>query len=69
MPDHAIYWLTAQASLTLDRPRMMFLTTLGMPATHHAPGKFRDMYKSNFAMGYDYVRKIIFRRQLHTGRF
>ena len=67
MAEHAIFWLTAQASVTPDRPWMMFFATPGMHAPHQAPQKFRDMYKGKFDMGYDKAREIIYQRQLKDG--
>jgi arylsulfatase A-like enzyme len=67
MADRAIYWITAQASVTPDRPFMMFFATPGMHAPHQAPQKYRDMYKGKFDMGYDKARETIYERQLKSG--
>jgi arylsulfatase len=66
MADRAIYWITAQKSISPDRPFMMqWLRAVHAP--HHAPKEYRDRYKGKFDMGWDAAREQILRNQIARG--
>ncbi|MEH6558910.1 MAG: arylsulfatase [Oceanicoccus sp.] len=67
MADRANYWLTAHASISPDRPFMMFHATATLHAPHHASQEYLDMYKGKFDMGWDAARKQILKNQIEKG--
>ena len=67
MADRAVYWITAQASVSPDRPFMMFFATPGVHAPHQADKKYLDMYKGKFDMGWDSAREMILKNQIEKG--
>ena len=67
MADRAIYWITAQKSITPDRPFMMQWAPGAMHAPHHAPKAYRDKYKGKFDMGWDAAREQILKNQIARG--
>ena len=67
MADRAIYWITAQKSITPDRPFMMQWAPGAMHAPHHAPKAYRDKYKGKFDMGWDVAREHILKNQIARG--
>ncbi len=67
MADRASYWLTAHASISPDRPFMMFHATATLHAPHHASKKYLDMYKGKFDMGWDAARDQILKNQIEKG--
>lgn len=67
MADRAIYWITAQKSITPDRPFMMQWAPGAMHAPHHAPKEYRDKYKGKFDMGWDAAREQILKSQIARG--
>ena len=69
MADRAIYWITAQKSISADRPFMMFWAPGAVHAPHHAPRAYLDRYKGKFAMGWDAAREAILNNQIARGIF
>jgi arylsulfatase len=69
MADRAIYWMTAQKSISPDRPFMMFWAPGTAHAPHHAPRADLDHYKGKFDMGWDAARDAILKNQLAKGIF
>jgi arylsulfatase len=69
MADRAVYWMTAQKSISPDRPFMMFWAPGTAHAPHHAPRADLDHYKGKFDMGWDAARDAIFKNQLTKGIF
>jgi arylsulfatase A-like enzyme len=67
MADRANYWLTAHASISPDRPFMMFWASATLHAPHHASKKYLDMYKGKFDMGWDAARDQILKNQIEKG--
>lgn len=67
MADRANYWLTSHASISPDRPFMMFHATATLHAPHHASEKYLDMYKGKFDMGWDAARDQILMNQIEKG--
>lgn len=67
MADRAIYWITAQKSITPDRPFMMQWAPGAMHAPHHAPKEYREKYKGKFDMGWDAAREQILKNQIARG--
>lgn len=69
MADRAIYWLTSHASVTPEKPFMMFWASATLHAPHHASKKYRDMYKGKFDIGWDVARDQILKNQIGKGFF
>jgi arylsulfatase A-like enzyme len=69
MADRAIYWMTAQKSISPDRPFMMFWAPGATHAPHQAPKADRDHYKGKFDMGWDAARDAILKSQIAKGIF
>lgn len=67
MADRAVYWITAQESISPDRPFMMFFAPPGCHAPHQADQKYLDMYKGKFDMGWDAARDTILKNQIAKG--
>lgn len=67
MADRASYWLTSHASISPDKPFMMFHATATLHAPHHASKEYLDMYKGRFDMGWDAVREQILKNQIELG--
>ena len=63
MTDQAINWVSAQQSLTPDRPFLMYFATGATHAPHHAPQTWIDKYKGKFSGGWDKLREETFARQ------
>ncbi len=49
-------WIRFQKALTPDKPFFIYLAPGATHAPHHAPEKYRDMYKGRFDKGWDAVR-------------
>jgi arylsulfatase A-like enzyme len=67
MTDQAINWVSAQKSLTPDKPFYMYFATGATHAPHHAPKDWIAKYKGEFAGGWDKLREEIFARQKKLG--
>jgi len=67
MTDQAIKWVSAQQSLTPDKPFYMYFATGATHAPHHAPQEWIDKYKGKFASGWDKLREETFARQTKMG--
>ncbi len=50
-------WIRFQKALTPDKPFFIYLAPGATHAPHHAPEKYRDMYKGRFDKGWDAVRE------------
>jgi arylsulfatase len=53
MTDRAINWVSAQKSLTPDKPFYMYFATGATHAPHHAPPEWIAKYKGKFNGGWD----------------
>ncbi len=69
MADRAIYWMTAQKSITPDRPFMMFWAPGAVHAPHQAPKAYLEKYRGKFDMGWDAAREKILKNQIAKGIF
>ena len=67
MTDQAINWVSAQQSLTPDKPFYMYFATGATHAPHHAPKEWIAKYKGQFAGGWDKLREETFARQKNLG--
>jgi len=67
MTDQAINWVSAQQSLTPDKPFYMYFATGATHAPHHAPQAWIEKYKGQFAGGWDQLREETFARQKQLG--
>lgn len=67
LADKAIEWVSAQQSLTPDRPFFIYFAPGGTHAPHHAPKEWADRYKGKFDAGWDRLREETFARQKAMG--
>lgn len=67
MTDQAINWVSAQKSLTPNKPFYMYFATGATHAPHHAPKEWIAKYKGQFASGWDKLREETFARQKQLG--
>lgn len=67
MTDQAINWVSAQQSLTPDKPFYLYFATGATHAPHHAPKEWIEKYKGQFAGGWDKLREETFERQKKMG--
>jgi len=67
MTDKAIQWVSAQKSLTPDKPFYMYFAPGATHAPHHVPKEWPAKYKGEFAGGWDKLREETFERQKKMG--
>lgn len=67
MTDKAIQWVSAQQSLTPDKPFYMYFAPGATHAPHHVPKEWPAKYKGQFAGGWDKLREETFARQKQLG--
>lgn len=67
MTDQAINWVSAQQSLTPDKPFFIYFATGATHAPHHVPQEWVDKYKGKFSGGWDKLREETFARQKQLG--
>jgi arylsulfatase len=67
MTDKAINWVSAQQSLTPDKPFYMYFATGATHAPHHVPKEWIAKYKGKFAGGWDKLREETFAQQKKLG--
>ncbi len=67
MTNQAINWVSAQQSLTPDKPFYMYFATGATHAPHHAPKEYIDKYKGKFDKGWDKLREETFAKQKALG--
>ena len=67
MTDKAINWVSAQKSLTPDKPFYLYFATGATHAPHHAPKEWIAKYKGQFSGGWDKLREETFARQKKLG--
>lgn len=67
MTDKAINWVSAQKSLTPDKPFYMYFAPGATHAPHHAPKDWIERYKGKFSGGWDKLREETFERQKKLG--
>ena len=67
MTDKAIGWVSAQQSLTPDKPFYMYFAPGATHAPHHVPKEWIAKYKGQFSGGWDKLREETFERQKKLG--
>jgi arylsulfatase len=67
MTDKAIAWMSAEQSLTPDRPFYLYFATGATHAPHQVPPEWIAKYKGEFAGGWDKLREQTFARQKQLG--
>jgi arylsulfatase A-like enzyme len=67
MTNQAVKWVSAQHSLTPDKPFYVYFATGATHAPHHAPKEWIAKYKGQFAGGWDKLREETFARQKAMG--
>jgi arylsulfatase len=67
MTDKAVNWVSAQQSLTPDRPFYLYFATGATHAPHHVPREWIAKYKGEFSGGWDKLREETFERQKKLG--
>jgi arylsulfatase len=67
MTNQAIKWVSAQHSLTPDKPFYMYFATGATHAPHHVPKEWIAKYKGEFAGGWDKLREETYARQKEMG--
>jgi arylsulfatase len=67
MTDQAIQWVSAQQSLTPERPFYLYFAPGATHAPHHAPKEWIAKYKGQFSGGWDKLREETFERQKKMG--
>jgi arylsulfatase len=67
MTDKAIQWVSAQKSMTPEKPFYMYFAPGATHAPHHVPKEWPAKYKGRFAGGWDKLRDEIFARQKELG--
>ncbi len=67
MTDKAINWVSAQQSLTPDKPFYLYYAPGATHAPHHVPKEWIQKYKGKFAGGWDKLREETFARQKKLG--
>jgi arylsulfatase A-like enzyme len=67
MTDKALNWVSAQQSLTPDKPFCMYFAPGATHAPHHVPKEWIAKYKGQFSGGWDKLREETFARQKQLG--
>jgi arylsulfatase A-like enzyme len=67
MTNKAMRWVSAQKSLTPDRPFFIYFAPGATHAPHHVPKEYIDKYKGKFDQGWDKVREETLARQIKLG--
>jgi arylsulfatase A-like enzyme len=67
MTNQAINWVSAQQSLTPDKPFYMYFATGATHAPHHCPKEWIAKNKGRFSGGWDKLREETFARQKQLG--
>jgi arylsulfatase A-like enzyme len=67
MTNQAIKWISAQKSLTPDKPFFTYFAPGATHAPHHVPKEWIAKYKGKFDQGWDKVREETLARQIALG--
>jgi arylsulfatase len=67
MTDQAIRWVSAQQSLTPDKPFYIYFAPGATHAPHHVPKEWIAKYRGEFSSGWDRLREETFARQKELG--
>ena len=67
MTNQAMNWVSAQQSLTPDKPFFIYFAPGATHAPHHVPREWADRYKGKFDQGWDKLREQTLARQKALG--
>jgi arylsulfatase A-like enzyme len=67
MTDQAINWVSAQQTLTPNKPFYLYFATGATHAPHHVPKEWIAKFKGQFSGGWDKLREETFARQKKLG--
>jgi arylsulfatase len=67
MTNQAIKWISAQKSLTPDKPFFTYFAPGATHAPHHCPKEWIAKYKGKFDQGWDKLREETLARQIKLG--
>ncbi len=67
LADKCIEWMHAQKALTPEKPMFVYFAPGATHAPHHAPEKYRDMYKGKYDEGWDVIRQRTHENMLKMG--
>ena len=67
MTNQAMNWVSAQQSLTPDRPFFLYFAPGATHAPHHVPKEWIAKYRGQFDQGWDKLREETYARQLKLG--
>jgi arylsulfatase len=67
MTNQAINWVSAQQSLTPEKPFYLYFATGATHAPHHVSPEWTRKYKGKFSQGWDRLREETFARQKALG--
>lgn len=67
MTDQAVRWVSAQKSITPDKPFYMYFAPGATHAPHHVPKEWIEKYKGQFSGGWDALREQTLARQKELG--
>ncbi len=67
MADQCIQWIKSLKALTPDKPFFTYFAPGATHAPHHAPAKYRDMFKGMFDEGWDVIRARTYENMLKMG--
>jgi arylsulfatase A-like enzyme len=65
--DQAISWITAQQTMTPDKPFFTYMSYGATHAPHHAPKEWIEKYRGKFDKGWDAVRAETLANQIEKG--
>jgi arylsulfatase A-like enzyme len=65
--DQAIAWMTAQKTMTPDKPFFAYMSYGATHAPHHAPTEWIEKYQGKFDKGWDAVRAETLANQITKG--
>ncbi|WNY25209.1 arylsulfatase [Methanolapillus millepedarum] len=67
LADQCILWMKTQKAMTPDKPFFVYFAPGATHAPHHAPEKYRDMFKGQFDDGWDAMRQKTLEKMIKMG--
>ncbi len=67
LADQFIHWVKSLKTLTPDKPFFTYFAPGATHAPHHAPAKYREMFKGKFDEGWDVIRARTHENMLKMG--
>ncbi len=67
LADRAVAWISAEKSLTPDKPFFVYFAPGATHAPHHVPKEWIAKYKGKFDEGWDVLREKTLARQIELG--